>query len=236
MSVTMSPLGTPTTSAVAIRATNLAKRYGRHTVLTDVSFSAPGGALIGIVGENGAGKSTLLQILAGTLHPTHGQVTIGGAVGYCPQRVVLNESLSAAQHLDYFRAAYHLTDLAYANTLVDRLAFAQYRDTPVRALSGGTQQKLNLTLALMHRPTVLLLDEPYQGFDWETYLRFWELAGELRAQGCCLVVISHLLFEQERFDVIYQLRQGQLQRDTRGASQGTADADLSSASTREGNG
>lgn len=199
-------------STMVIRADHLVKRYGRRPVLTDVSFSAPMGALVGIVGENGAGKSTLLQILAGTLRPTHGQVTITGAIGYCPQRVILNESLSVAQHLDYFRAAYHLADLAYANTLVDRLAYGQYRATPVSALSGGTQQKLNLTLALMQRPTVLLLDEPYQGFDWETYLRFWELAGELRAEGCCVLVISHLLFDQERFDTIYQLQQGQLQR------------------------
>ena len=199
------------TTALALQATHLAKRYGRHHVLTDVSFSAPPGALIGIVGENGAGKSTLLQILAGTLRPTHGQVATFGAVGYCPQKVVLNESLTVAQHLDYFRAAYRLADLAYANMLVDRLAYGHYRTTPVTALSGGTQQKLNLTLALMHRPAVLLLDEPYQGFDWETYLRFWDLAGELRVQGCCLVVISHLLFEQERFDALYQLRDGQLE-------------------------
>jgi ABC-type multidrug transport system ATPase subunit len=141
---------------------------------------------------------------------------------------VLNESLSVAQHLDYFRAAYRLTDLGYADNLIDRLAYRQYYDTPIRELSGGTQQKLNLTLALMHRPAVLLLDEPYQGFDWETYLHFWELAGELRTQGCCLIVISHLLFEQERFDVIYQLRRGQLQLDTGGAS--------GSTSLREGNG
>jgi ABC-type multidrug transport system ATPase subunit len=212
MSAIASRLGSSAGPVVAIRATNLAKQYGRHKVLTDVSFSAPPGALIGIVGENGAGKSTLLRILAGTLRPTHGQVTIDGAIGYCPQKVVLNESLSVAQHLDYFRAAYRLANLAYGNTLVDRLAYGHYRTTPVAALSGGTQQKLNLTLALMHRPAVLLLDEPYQGFDWETYLRFWDLAGELRAQGCCLVVISHLLFEQERFDALYQLRNGRLEQ------------------------
>ena len=197
-----------------IQAEELVKRYGRRTVLDGLSFSAPAGALIGIVGENGAGKSTLLKILAGALRPTHGQVRIHGSLGYCPQQVILNESLTVAQHLDYFRAAYHLADTVYADALIERLAYGQYRATPVGALSGGTQQKLNLTLALMHRPSVLLLDEPYQGFDWETYLRFWGLASELRSQGCCVVVISHLLFDQQRFDAIYQMRQGRLHPQT----------------------
>jgi len=67
-----------------------------------------------------------------------------------------------------------------------------------------------LTLALMHQPDVLLLDEPYQGFDWETYLHFWELAEDLRSQGRAVLVISHLLFDQQRFDALYQLENGQL--------------------------
>ncbi len=63
----------------------------------------------------------------------------------------------------------------------------------------------------MHDPRILLLDEPYQGFDWETYLRFWDLAAELRARGCAVLIISHLLFDQQRFDALYQLRDGHLQ-------------------------
>jgi ABC-2 type transport system ATP-binding protein len=62
----------------------------------------------------------------------------------------------------------------------------------------------------MHRPDLLLLDEPYQGFDWETYLRFWDLTGELREQGCAVLIISHLFFEQKRFDCLYRLAQGQV--------------------------
>jgi ABC-type multidrug transport system ATPase subunit len=62
----------------------------------------------------------------------------------------------------------------------------------------------------MHDPQVLLLDEPYQGFDWETYLRFWDLAADLRARGCAILIISHLLFDQQRFDALYQLQNGRL--------------------------
>ncbi|HUY77876.1 MAG TPA: ABC transporter ATP-binding protein [Ktedonobacterales bacterium] len=194
----------------ALVARGVSKSYGRRVVLREVSFAVAPGALVGIVGENGAGKSTLLRILAGELRPNHGEVTVRGALGYCPQEVILNDALTVAQHLDYFRAAYGLDNLRRADELIARLNYQQYRQTPVGALSGGTQQKLNLTLALMHDPSVLLLDEPYQGFDWETYLQFWELATELRERDCAVLVISHLLFDQSRFDRLYRLDQGRL--------------------------
>ncbi|HEU5198005.1 MAG TPA: ATP-binding cassette domain-containing protein, partial [Ktedonobacterales bacterium] len=108
--------------------------------------------------------------------------------------------------------------LDHADELIERLGFATYRKAVVGTLSGGTKQKLNLTLALIHRPSVLLLDEPYQGFDWETYLRFWDLTSELRDQGCAILVISHLFFEQKRFDYLYQLRQGRVTQDTPAAA------------------
>ena len=135
---------------------------------------------------------------------------IKGELGYCPQQVILNETLTVSQHLEYFAAAYRLKDLEYAQGLVGRLGFLEYIDRRVDELSGGTQQKLNLTIALMHHPAILLLDEPYQGFDWDTYLKFWDLADGLRKEGCCLIVISHLLFERNRFDSIYKLSEGRL--------------------------
>ncbi len=78
------------------------------------------------------------------------------------------------------------------------------------ALSGGTRQKLNLTLALIHDPDVLLLDEPYQGFDWETYLRFWDIAADLRTRGRAIVIITHLVFEENRYDILADLSGGRL--------------------------
>lgn len=197
-----------------LSAQGIAKAYGRlrrHHVLREVSFTVTSGTLVGIVGENGAGKSTLLKILAGELRPDRGGVVLEGALGYCPQDAILNDTLSVAQHLEYFAAAYGIRDLRRADELVRQLAYQQYQHATVATLSGGTKQKLNLTLALMHNPRVLLLDEPYQGFDWETYLRFWDLASALRARGCAVLIISHLLFDQQRFDALYQLRDGRLQ-------------------------
>ncbi len=196
-----------------LSAQGIAKSYGhlhRHHVLRDITFAVAPGTLVGIVGENGAGKSTLLKILAGELRPDRGRVALAGALGYCPQEVNLNDTLTVAQHLDYFAAAYGIRDLRRADELVSRLAFQRYHNALVSTLSGGTKQKLNLTLALMHDPRVLLLDEPYQGFDWETYLRFWDLTSELRARGCAVLVISHLLFDQSRFDALYQIQEGRL--------------------------
>lgn len=110
-----------------------------------------------------------------------------GRLGYCPQSVVLDGVLTPDQHLRYFQAAYHIGSLRRAEDLLDRLGYARYRGQPAATLSGGTRQKLNLTLALMHDPAVLLLDEPCQGFDRDTYLAFWNLTPELTAAGTAIV-------------------------------------------------
>jgi ABC-type multidrug transport system ATPase subunit len=192
-------------------ARDVQKTYRRHRVLRGVDLCVPAGALVAVVGENGAGKSTLLRVLAGTLVADAGTVQVHGRLGYCPQEPVLNGALTVEQHLRYFAAAYR-TGLARADELLDTLGFASYRGRAADELSGGTRQKLNLTLALIHDPDVLLLDEPYQGFDWETYLRFWELVGTLRERDRAVVVITHLVFEEDRFDRLYELRDGRATR------------------------
>ncbi|HET6548153.1 MAG TPA: ABC transporter ATP-binding protein [Solirubrobacter sp.] len=176
------------------------------------SASCAVGASCAVVGENGAGKSTLLRVLAGTLAADSGTVDVHGTLGYCPQEPVLNGALTVDQHLRYFAAAYRLPGLDHADVLLGTLGFAADRRRAVGELSGGTRQKLNLTLALLHDPDVLLLDEPYQGFDWETYLRFWDLVEGLRQRGRAVVVITHLVFEEERFDVLYRLDGGRAVR------------------------
>ncbi|NUP54173.1 MAG: ABC transporter ATP-binding protein [Catenulispora sp.] len=192
-------------------AEGIRKSYGHHQVLAGADLQVEPGQLVAVVGENGAGKSTLLKALAGTLKTDGGTVELTGTLGYCPQQAVLSDNLTVGQHLRYFAAAYQLADLARGESLLDQLGYAKYRNTSAGALSGGTRQKLNLTLALLHDPDVLLLDEPYQGFDWETYLRFWDLVGDLRERGTAIVLITHLVFEQDRFDVLADLVHGRLQ-------------------------
>ncbi|HEY3763695.1 MAG TPA: ABC transporter ATP-binding protein [Gaiellales bacterium] len=202
-----------------LTARGIRKAYGKHQVLCGVDLDADAGALVAVVGENGAGKSTLLQILAGTLAPDAGTVSLRGSIGYCPQEPVLNGALTVAQHLTYFAAAHALTSTRRADELLRSLGFEAYRDTVVDELSGGTRQKLNLTLALMHDPDVLLLDEPYQGFDWETYQRFWVLVDDLREPRKAVVVITHLVFEEERFDALIELKDGRSSSQSRARDQ-----------------
>lgn len=193
-----------------LQARGVHKAYGRHPVLQGVDLTVETGQLVAVVGENGAGKSTLLKTLAGTLRADEGEVRLDGTLGYCPQDPVVNDNLTVEQHLRYFAAAYRIPDLRRAGELVDRLGYRQYQRQAVGALSGGTRQKLNLTLALLHDPDVLLLDEPYQGFDWETYLRFWDLVADLRSRGKAIVIITHLVFEQDRYDVLADIVDGRL--------------------------
>jgi ABC-type multidrug transport system ATPase subunit len=195
---------------MALNVSDVARAFGRHQVLRGVTFAARRGEMIGIVGENGAGKSTLLRILAGLLRPDRGCVDLRGRIGYCPQEPQVHFGLTVEQNLEWFHAAYHLLDLHRANALMDLLALRRHRRALVSELSGGSRQKLNLVLALMHDPDVLLLDEPYQGFDWETYLRFWDVADESRRAGRVIVIISHLVFERERFDTVLRLQEGVL--------------------------
>ena len=197
----------------ALAAQGIRKSFGRRRVLAGLDLEVAAGEMVAVVGENGTGKTTLLRILAGDLRPDAGSVAIRGRTGYCPQTVILDETLTVGQNLAYFQAAYGIGHTGRAEELIERLAYAGCRDQRAGTLSGGTKQKLSLTLALMHDPPVLLLDEPYQGFDWQTYLAFWEMAGELRDRGTATVVISHLVFEQERFDRICQLRDGRIEQE-----------------------
>jgi len=163
------------------------------------------------VGENGSGKSTLMQIIVGLMREDSGAVSVSGRLGYCPQIPLLYEKLTVTEHLRLFGRVYGMTDAllsAQAELLLQELAFSRYRKRLVQELSGGTRQKLNLAIALLHDPDVLVLDEPYAGFDWETYLRFWEMAEARRADGMGILVVSHLLAERQRLSRIYELREG----------------------------
>jgi ABC-2 type transport system ATP-binding protein len=183
----------------------------RLDVLRGASLHVDGGELVGLVGENGSGKSVLMQIIVGLLARDAGTVERPVRLGYCPQLPLLWDKLTVDEHFRLFAQAYDLDNAAAARArdqLLEELSFAKYLDYRVEDLSGGTRQKLNLALALLHEPELLLLDEPYAGFDWETYLRFWEMADERRQQGMGILVISHLLAERERLTRVYELRDG----------------------------
>ncbi|MBP1766686.1 MAG: transporter related [Candidatus Aminicenantes bacterium] len=200
-----------------VEARNVAKSFGRRRVLKDVSFSVGPGEMAGIVGENGSGKSTLLKTIVGLLSPSAGEVIVREKIGYCPQEMLVFDTLTVNENFAYFAAAYGLRSgpgengwRAQERFLLSRFGFSSYRDVPVSNLSGGTKQKLNLSLAVLHKPGLLVLDEPYSGFDWETYLHFWDYAAELKAAGRSFLVVSHFLHDRSKFDAVYELREGVL--------------------------
>lgn len=198
---------------MVLRAERIYKSFGKNHVLRDLFLEVAPGSLCGIVGENGSGKSTLLKILVGEWKPGSGDVRIAGRLGYCPQRITLYPQLSVEEHFSYFAAAYGITVTQRQERqahLLEYFNYGKYLGEKVAHLSGGTAQKLNLSLALLHKPDLLVLDEPYSGFDWDTYQRFWTYVGQLRKEGCAILVVSHFITEKELFDRIYEMKNGQL--------------------------
>jgi ABC-2 type transport system ATP-binding protein len=196
-----------------LAAEDVHKRYGSRRVLRGVTFEAHPGQWVAILGENGSGKSTLLRILAGADDLDRGRVHRGGRVGYCPQEHVLYPYLTIQEHLELFACAYGLSAgvaRARADRLVDRFDLGHFRAQVIEELSGGTRQKLNLAIALLPDPAVVLLDEPYAGLDLASYGAFVAWAEEAKSEGKCIVLIAHLVLERDRFDAVLHLRGGRV--------------------------
>jgi len=196
-----------------LNSKHIAKSFGRKKVLTDISFQLEAGSITGIVGENGSGKSVLMEIIVGIRRAQKGTVHISGSLGYCPQKALLFPHLTIQEHFDYFSVAYGIEkqpSKLQSAELLDHFNYAKYKQERIINLSGGTQQKLNLSISLLHKPDLLILDEPYNGFDWDTYQRFWDYTNQLRKRGCAILIVTHLLSEKVRFDRIYKLENGLL--------------------------
>lgn len=207
---------------VALEVDAVSKRYGRRGVLHGASLTVRRGEAVAVTGENGSGKSTLLRLCAGMLTPDAGRIHRHGTVGYCPQEPGLVDLLDPDQHLLLFGTAAGLSRAearASGRRALDALGFPPGERGLARDLSGGSRQKLNLALALLGDPALLLLDEPYQGFDMGAYVDFWAHVGRWRAQGRAVVVVTHLLTELDRVDRVVQVRGGAV-RAHRGAGVG----------------
>lgn len=204
---------------LVLEGRGIARSYRRSTwlplgttqVLTDADMQLRTGEVVGLVGENGSGKSTLMRILVGDLAADAGAVQVDGTVGYCPQEPVVYPRLTCDEHFELFARAYGMSvedQQASMRSIYSSLGFERYAHTRADQLSGGTLAKLNLGLALLPDPEVLLLDEPYAGFDWDTYLKFWELVEQRRAAGRSVLIVSHFLVDRSRFDRVVEVRDG----------------------------
>lgn len=206
-------------TAIVLAASGITKSYRRgvcplrrrNPVLRGADLTLRPGEVVGLVGENGSGKSTLMKILVGALRADTGTVTRAGRLGYCPQEPLVYARLTCDEHFDLFGHAYGMTTdatEASRSALYEALGFARYARTRADQLSGGTLAKLNLGLALLADPDLLLLDEPYAGFDWDTYQKFWGLVAERRQAGRSVLIVSHFVVDEDRFDRIVEVRDG----------------------------
>ena len=184
-----------------MRARGLVKRYGDREALRGVDLTTAPGELVAIIGPNGAGKTTLLTILAGILKPDAGEIGIdGGAVGWVPQQAALYRRLTVEENLLLFaRLEQHEDPHASVEQMLELTGLGERRAEIVARLSGGNQQRINIAIGLLSRPSVLLLDEPSVGLDPRQRARLWEFVCGLAGTGTTVVFSTHDIQEAERY-------------------------------------
>ena len=184
-----------------MQAQGLVKRYGNREALKRVGFGAAAGELVAIIGPNGAGKTTLLSILAGIVAPDEGEVEIGGgAVGWVPQQAGLYRRLTVEENLLLFaRLERHPDPHASCEEMLELTGLDERRGEIVARLSGGNQQRINIAIGLLARPSVLLLDEPSVGLDPRQRARLWEFVSGLAGRGTTVIFSTHDIQEAERY-------------------------------------
>jgi len=184
-----------------VQARGLVKRYGDREALRGVDLVAEAGELVAIIGPNGAGKTTLLSILAGILKPDGGELGVdAGAVGWVPQQAALYRRLTVAENLLLFaRLEGHEDPHASTEEMLALAGLGERRGDVVARLSGGNQQRINIAIGLLSRPSVLLLDEPSVGLDPRQRARLWEFVAGLAGGGTTVIFSTHDIQEAERY-------------------------------------
>jgi ABC-2 type transport system ATP-binding protein len=209
----MSQTGTP--PAVAVR--DVVKRFGGIAALNGITLSIPRGQVYGLLGPNGAGKTTLIRAIVGLVRVDEGDVRVYGHrmpdrgvlsnVGYMTQAAALYLDLTAEENVRFFASLYGLGDVAEALRFVD---LYDRRKSVTATLSGGMRTRLSLACALVHRPELLLLDEPTVGVDPQLRAQLWDGLRRMAAGGTTILISSHVMDEAERTDRLGLILGGRL--------------------------
>ncbi|MBB3725272.1 ABC transporter ATP-binding protein [Nonomuraea dietziae] len=197
----------------ALSCGGLGKRYGDLVAVHDVGFSIAPGQAYGLLGPNGAGKTTTISMLVGLLRPDTGTVLVGGVdlareplraksrIGYVPQEIALYPELTGRENLRFFGRLFGLPRRALATRIaevLDLIGLADRADTKLGTYSGGMKRRINIGAALLHRPEVLILDEPTVGVDPQSRKAILEGLERLVGDGMALLYTSHYMEEVER--------------------------------------
>ncbi|MCM3717644.1 ABC transporter ATP-binding protein [Fictibacillus phosphorivorans] len=206
-----------------ITAQNLSKKFGRKEVLQNLNFHIQKGEIVGVVGPNGAGKSTLLKIIATIMRGTNGSVQIDGLdtkketkkirekIGYVPQEIAVYHELTARENLRFFaKLAKNSSEESWMRRC-EEWKLAPHLDKKVKHLSGGNQRKLNILIALLHHPDILILDEPTVGIDISAKQEIVNDLRELGSEGKTILYSSHDAQELETLCTSFLiLKEGEL--------------------------
>jgi ABC-2 type transport system ATP-binding protein len=201
-----------TTPEHPIEVEGLRREFGAFVAVRDVSFHVERGEIFGYLGANGAGKSTTIRMLCGLLAPSGGHATVAGhdiarsphavkaSIGYMSQKFSLYLDLDAQDNLEFFGGIYGLRGRglrAAINEVVERTALTEYRHALTSSLPGGIRQRLALACAIMHKPSIIFLDEPTAGVDPISRRHFWRLIRESAQAGTTIFVTTHYMDEAE---------------------------------------
>lgn len=195
----------------AIDVVSVSKSYGAFEALRDVSLAIPHGEFFGLLGPNGAGKTSLISIVAGLARASAGRVAVMGhdvgldyraarrALGVVPQELVFDPFFSVRETLRITSGYYGIAcNERWIDEILERLGLADKADANMRALSGGMKRRVLVAQALVHRPPVIVLDEPTAGVDVELRQTLWRFVGELNRDGHTIVLTTHYLEEAQQ--------------------------------------
>jgi ABC-2 type transport system ATP-binding protein len=202
---------------LAIQANGLTRTFGAFTAVDHITFDVRAGEVFGFLGANGAGKTTAIRMLTGLLAPSDGQATVAGHdvrreseaikrdIGYMSQRFSLYDDLTVRENIQLYGGIYDLSGAEIRDRtarMLRRLGLEHVERDPVRAIPLGWKQKLALSVALLHDPQIVFLDEPTSGVDPITRRQFWELIYETAHAGTTVLVTTHYMDEAEYCDRI----------------------------------
>lgn len=189
---------------------NLYKSYGKRLVLENLNLQIQPGEIYGLLGPNGAGKTTTINLICNLIKAERGAIKINNQpasektkklLGIAPQENLLYKSLSCEENLEFYGQIYGLNRQQISRNISETLTavnLLERRKSPVETLSGGMQRRLNIAVALVHQPKLLILDEPTTGLDIEARYEIWDLIQQLRSQGMTILLTTHLLDEAQR--------------------------------------